>query len=270
MWSLLEHTKQKQPVVHCITNYVSANDVANTILAVGGVPIMAENIKEVGEVVVQASSLVLNMGMLNENKLASMIKAGETANRFNIPVVLDPVGCMVSDFRKKAVKELLNKVSFSVIKGNYSEMLSICERKTNNRGIDSFENDKKFVEQTETAEEIAKKYNCVAVVSGKTDIISDLKRTMCVSNGTSKMAQITGTGCMLSGIIGTFVGVCSDKTFEATALACAMISVAGELADKYIQKNELGTASMRIRMIDLFSTLTSETLKSNTKLSDIR
>ena len=47
----LERVREKEYLIHTITNYVSINDVANIILAVGARPIMAENIKEVEEVV---------------------------------------------------------------------------------------------------------------------------------------------------------------------------------------------------------------------------
>ncbi len=41
--SLTRLVREKQPVIHCITNYVTAGDVANTILACGGSPIMADH-----------------------------------------------------------------------------------------------------------------------------------------------------------------------------------------------------------------------------------
>ena len=41
--------KQK-PLIHCITNPISINGCANTILAVGARPIMAEHPKEVSEI----------------------------------------------------------------------------------------------------------------------------------------------------------------------------------------------------------------------------
>lgn len=34
--NIIEKTKNTKPLVHCITNYVTVNDVANIILASGG------------------------------------------------------------------------------------------------------------------------------------------------------------------------------------------------------------------------------------------
>ncbi|HBD01136.1 MAG TPA: hydroxyethylthiazole kinase, partial [Lachnoclostridium sp.] len=48
--SLTRLVREKQPVIHCITNYVTAGDVANTILACGGSPIVADHPAEVSEI----------------------------------------------------------------------------------------------------------------------------------------------------------------------------------------------------------------------------
>lgn len=53
---ILENTREKVPLVHFITNYVSANDCANITLAAGGSPIMADEIQEVEQIVAHWSS----------------------------------------------------------------------------------------------------------------------------------------------------------------------------------------------------------------------
>ena len=47
---ILSDARQKQPLIHCITNPISINQCANTILAVGGRPMMAEHPKETQEI----------------------------------------------------------------------------------------------------------------------------------------------------------------------------------------------------------------------------
>ena len=42
----LDSVKENSPLIHNITNYVTVNDVANAILAVGASPIMADETKE--------------------------------------------------------------------------------------------------------------------------------------------------------------------------------------------------------------------------------
>ncbi|MGN1275526.1 MAG: hydroxyethylthiazole kinase, partial [Floccifex sp.] len=46
----LENVRQKTPLVHNITNYVTVNDVANIVLAIGASPIMADEFEEVEDI----------------------------------------------------------------------------------------------------------------------------------------------------------------------------------------------------------------------------
>ena len=39
--------RDKKPLVHCITNYVTVNDCANALLAIGASPVMADDIREI-------------------------------------------------------------------------------------------------------------------------------------------------------------------------------------------------------------------------------
>ena len=41
----LENVRKMTPLIHCITNYVTAGDVANMLLACGAKPIRAEERK---------------------------------------------------------------------------------------------------------------------------------------------------------------------------------------------------------------------------------
>ena len=43
---LLDDLREKTPLVHQITNYVTVNDCANITLAIGGSPVMADDIKD--------------------------------------------------------------------------------------------------------------------------------------------------------------------------------------------------------------------------------
>ena len=94
--------RDMSPRVHCITNYVTAGDVANMVLAIGGSPIMAQGIREVEDVTSICQSLVLNMGTLEEERVEAMILAGKKAVQLGHPVILDPVGVTASAFRRES------------------------------------------------------------------------------------------------------------------------------------------------------------------------
>ncbi|MCF0156088.1 MAG: hydroxyethylthiazole kinase, partial [Veillonella sp.] len=123
MWgTYIDQIRKTSPLVHAITNYVTVNDVANIILAIGGQPIMADDAQEVEEITSICQSLVINIGTLNARTVESMILAGKAANRLGHPVILDPVGLGASSLRQEAVKRLLQEVKFTVIRGNISEI----------------------------------------------------------------------------------------------------------------------------------------------------
>lgn len=120
----LAKVRTEEPLVQCITNFVTVNDCANILLASGASPTMAMDIREVEEAVEKVQALVCNMGAIEH--IDSMILAGKRANEKGIPVVLDPVGAGGTTLRREAVQQLIREVKFSVIRGNASEIKSIA------------------------------------------------------------------------------------------------------------------------------------------------
>ena len=173
--SYLQNIKQKKPLVHCITNYVTVNDCANIILAIGGSPIMADDIGEVEEITKIANCLVINIGTLNQRTIESMLLAGKTANRFNIPVVLDPVGVGASKLRTETTKKLLDTVKFSVVRGNGSELKFIAGLSAKIKGVDADENDigDSIDNKVNFVRDLSKKLDSVVAMTGAVDVVSN-------------------------------------------------------------------------------------------------
>lgn len=101
---------------------------------------MADDEKEVEEITSICQGLVLNIGTLNQRTIVSMLKAGKKANELGHPIVLDPVGIGASHLRNQCVKELLENLKISVIRGNISEMKAIALG-TRTHGVDANEED---------------------------------------------------------------------------------------------------------------------------------
>ena len=59
---MFKNVHERSPIVHCITNYVTVNDVANIILALGASPIMADDIEEVSDI-----TSICNSGFKHRN-----------------------------------------------------------------------------------------------------------------------------------------------------------------------------------------------------------
>jgi hydroxyethylthiazole kinase len=252
--------RDKNPLVHCLTNYVTVNDVANAILAVGGSPIMADDIDEVAEIVSIANAVVVNIGTLNERTINSMEKAVVAANLRSIPAILDPVGVGVSTLRNKTVERFLRTVHFTAIRGNLSEMAYCAGKNAKVRGVDASEEDSEH-SAIEIAQTVAEKYSCIAIITGKEDFVSDGEHFVIIKNGVPAMKKITGTGCMLSGILGAYLGACEDK-FSAVVNAVTSMGIAGEIAfEKYY-----GTGSLRVGIIDALSRIDDDIISKRGKI----
>ena len=88
--------RAQHPLLHCISNIVSANDCANLALAIGASPIMAQAPQEMADIAALAGAVVLNTGTPDEAKFTAARTAGATANRRSIPVVQAPGGWQTS------------------------------------------------------------------------------------------------------------------------------------------------------------------------------
>ena len=143
---LIGNVKDKKPLVHHITNYVTVNDCANMVLAIGGSPVMADDLAEVEEMLAFASALVINIGTLNERTIQSMITAGKKANQLGVPVVLDPVGVGATTLRTETTAILLKEVRFAVIRGNMSEIKMIAGLNVQIKGVDSIASEENGIE----------------------------------------------------------------------------------------------------------------------------
>ena len=258
---ILNQVRAHRPLVQCITNFVTVNDCANIILAAGGSPTMAEHILEAAEAARKADALVCNMGAID--KAESMILAGKQANRLDKPVILDPVGAGGTRLRRDTAKRLLDEVHFSVIRGNASEIRYLSGKNTCGSGVDVGAMDEITEENlspaVSMAEELARKLRSVIAISGKIDIITDGKRTCILRNGCAAMARITGSGCMLTALMGAFCGSWDDA-FTAACAAMAVMGVSGELADQRRIRNGTGNATFRNDLIDAVFNLTAQQL----------
>lgn len=223
-----EALHNKRALIHHITNYVTVNDCANVVLAIGASPIMADELSEVEEMVGICDALVLNIGTANERTIASMLKAGKAANAKGIPVVLDPVGVGATMFRRQSVAKLMDTISFSIIRGNMAEIKTIAGLEAKSAGVDSLEEES---DGAKIALNLAKKLGCVIAITGKIDVISDGTLCYTLQNGDMALTQVTGTGCMSTSLIGSFIGA-SNNAFASALAGILTMSISGELAEK--------------------------------------
>lgn len=227
MYKLLNKVKEVNPLVLHYTNEVTINDCANITLALGASPLMSYSYEEVDEIVSIASSVVINIGTMDSNKLDLFIKAGKAANKYNKPVILDPVGVFATKARSEFTAKLIKEISFDVIKGNIAELKYISGLNVNGKGVDSLDDD----DISEVIKKIASKLNTTIVATGKIDFISDGNKVIKVKNGTNKLKCVTGTGCMTGSLIGSYLAV-STNILEGATMGVLTMALSGQLADK--------------------------------------
>lgn len=270
----LENVRENNPLTHCITNSVTINDCANAVLAIGGSPIMAEDEEEMEEVVEIADVLVINIGKLSKEQIKAMNVSAAHATKTNTPIVLDPVGAGISQLRNNTIKYLVENNNITAIRGNISEIKAIANiigllnTESAAKGVDVSEDDIISRDNLEIngnlVKELAKKLDTVVIASGPLDIISNGETTIVLDNGDEMMPLITGSGCMLTSIVGSCVAV--NDPFEGSILASIAMSLAGEKARKQVDENDLGTGSFRTFIIDYLYKTNVESLINESKI----
>jgi len=267
---ILENVSAKPPLVHSITNYVTVNDCANILLACGGSPIMADDVAEAAEITSICNSLVINIGTLNERTIESMITAGKKANELGHPVILDPVGAGASTLRTQTVFKLIKEVKFSVIRGNISEIKTVYAGSGTTKGVDADVNDavtdSNINEAINFAQALSEKTGAIIAITGAIDIVSSANKAYIIRNGHPLMSRITGTGCMLTCIIGAYCGSNYDNILDSTAAAVCTMGLCGELAHAKTVKTDGGTSSFRTYLIDYMSKMDTELLNGGIKI----
>ncbi len=259
----LAQVRQRGPLVQCITNFVTVNDCANIILAAGGSPSMAGDVREAAEAVEMAQALVCNMGAIEQTD--SMVSAGRRANELNVPVALDPVAVGGTQLRRDAADRLLEEVRFAAIRGNASEIRYLAgQQGVTGSGVDVAAGDAlsqdNLAETAALARDLARRTGAVIALSGATDLVTDGTRTALLQNGCATMSRITGSGCMVTSLIGAFCGAYPQDPFIAVCAAMTVMGVAGEKAEAQRLAKGTGNATFRTDLIDAVFNMTEDDL----------
>lgn len=264
----VENVRKNVPLVHNITNYVTVNDVANVLLACGGSPIMSDDIEDVEDITSICGGLNINIGTLNQNTIPSMFKAGARANELNHPVLLDPVGAGASKLRTETAVRLMEEIKLTVIRGNISEIKTLCFGSGTTKGVDADVADAVTEENLDTSisfvKQLAAKTNAIIAVTGAIDLVADSEKCYVIRNGRPEMGKITGTGCQLSGIMTAYAVANPDNILEACAAAVMLMGYAGEVAFARLEDGD-GNSTYRNKIIDAIYNMSGDALEKGAK-----
>lgn len=255
---VITRVRSRRPLIHHITNFVVMNATANITLCMGALPVMAHAKEEVEEMVAAAGALVLNLGTLWPDLVETMVLAGRRANHLGIPIVLDPVGAGATRLRTESAQRLLQELSIAIVRGNVAEIAALAGLEARIRGVESIGS---TGDAAAIASQFAKKFGCIAAVTGPVDVVTDGVRLMRVANGHPMMGTVTGTGCMATSVVAACAAVEKDAMLAATA-ALAAYGLAGQLAAEKAQ----GPGTFQVHLYDAVAGLTEDVLRAGMRI----
>nr|WP_245630286.1 hydroxyethylthiazole kinase [Alicyclobacillus acidiphilus] len=252
----LDAVRTRRPLVHNITNLVVTNLSANGLLAVGASPVMAHAHEEVADMASIAQALVLNMGTLDRDVVESMRIAGKAANRAGVPIVFDPVGVGATPYRNRVAADIANELNLAVLRGNAGEMSVFLGLDAEVKGVDSVAaNDALPV----AMKEYAQRTGTVVVATGPVDYVASGEHVWKLSNGHVLLTTITGSGCLLTALIGAFVGAAGKNSATATyAQACIAAITTYNVAAERAASQSHGPGSFQVQLFDALYHITGE------------
>lgn len=111
-------------------------------------------------------AVILKMTEMTPEKLATMIKLGKEANRYKVPLLLEPIAVGESIEQFHSFQELIKYLSFDVIIADFTTILALSGRKSMGDGLEIIR------ENEQLLAEIANVYQSVIVVKAETVFIS--------------------------------------------------------------------------------------------------
>ncbi len=158
-----------------------------------------------------------------------------------------------------------------MIRGNISEIKTIAGLSALSHGVDAGASDAvtkdNIKEVISFTQDLAKKTGSVIAISGAIDLVCDDKKAFAIYNGHPMMADVTGTGCMLSSLTATYVAANPNNILLATVASVCSMGLCGEIAHKRLSPLD-GNSSYRNYLIDAIYNLTPEALVAGAKFDE--
>ncbi|CEG59884.1 hydroxyethylthiazole kinase [Legionella micdadei] len=229
----MANLRQSKPLVLCLTNFVTMDLMANSLLALGAAPLMTQSLEEVEELVNISQAVYINIGTLDERFCERAQRAATVARFQKKTVILDPVGAGASQLRTEAAKSFLAYAD--IIRGNASEILALVDEAGETKGVEA---SRSVNQAAAAAKTLASSLHKVIVVSGPIDLVTNSSEEMNLPFGSPLMPLVTGMGCTLTAVIAAFAATCESK-YNASLLATAYFGLCGQTA--YQQTQEPGS-----------------------------
>ena len=107
----------------------------------------------------------------------------------------------------------------------------------------------------------------MVAITGAVDIITDGKILYSVENGHKIMSKVTGTGCMCTSLIGSYLGAGENNLIAALAGVVSM-GIAGEIANEGLDINLDGTGTLKVKILDAIYNLSEAEIIKRSKINE--
>ena len=263
------------PLAQSFTNFVTINLVANAQLAVGGTAAMSFLPDDVLDIAAICGATYINVGTLLPFYKDALTDIAQGLHEQGKPWVLDPVAAGLGATRT-AILESFRDVPPTVVRGNASEII-VLDRMWGLADADAAADDGtrpagvESVDEVDSAIPAARRLarhlaahssngQGVVAVSGAIDFVTDGTHDYRLPGGSALMTKITGAGCSLGGVVGTYLAVADPLT--AAMAASLHFNRAGEIAEAAAH----GPGSFQTEFLDALWNVTAEQIADSTIL----
>lgn len=223
--------------IHAITGPVAQEFTANGLSALGARPSLTVNAEEIDSFIVASDAALLNLGMLDKDRMEALPLAARACVEHGKPFVVDPVFADASPHRRALARHLLT-FSPKVVKLNLREAEAFV------RDIPA---------------------ESVTLVTAEVDRITFGKCEAKLANGHALLAQTNATGCLLGGLVSACVAV-TPNAFHAAIAGVSILNIAAEIA----AERASGPGSFGVQLIDALAALDGDTIHRRLKIEKLR
>ena len=263
------------PLAQSFTNFVTINLVANAQLAAGGTAAMSYLPDDVLDIAAICGATYINVGTLlpfYKDALADIARGLHDQGK---PWVLDPVAAGLGATRT-AILESFRDVPPTIVRGNASEII-VLDRMWGLTDTDAAADDGtrpagvESVDEVDSAIPAARRLarhlaahspngQGAVAVSGAVDFVTDGTHDYRLPGGSALMTKITGAGCSLGGVVGTYLAVADPLT--AAMAASLHFNRPGGIA----RAAAPGPGSFQTEFLDALWNVTAEQIADSTIL----
>lgn len=256
--------RSQLPLVLGITGTATQGLVADGLLAAGARPMLTATRGESPTLAGAAHALLINLGSLSTDGLASAVPTAQAAATHGIPWVLDPAAIGLAPVRTPLAAELLAQRP-DAVRGNASEVMTLARGAAVGHSGSGAESTVDVDAAAESAREVARASGCVFAVSGQVDAITDGEHLVRVASGHPMLTRVSGTGCLLGALTAAHLGVRTPgvSRLGAVVAATALLTVAAEVAGS--EGNGPGT--FRIALLDALNAVTPDEVATSVRLA---